>query len=151
MLKLREQQEILDKLRTPIDQDKIELILSQNYDSQCDICKEDLNTLSLQRIKEHHKQKHNIEDGYIKCCDLKLTTNVEIHNHIQYHLHPNDHKYEVFFFFQINFHSYFQPYIYFNSRMNMCSYYICYFKMCFVRSNQKRFGPNVFPSQEAHY
>lgn len=88
---------MLNKLRTPLDQDKIELILSQNYDSQCDICKEDLNTLSLERIKEHHKQKHSIEDGYIKCCDLKLRTNVKIHNHIQYHLHPNEHKYEVFF------------------------------------------------------
>lgn len=91
-MKLKEQQKIIDELRTSLEQDLIESILSEKCDSRCDICKVDLNTASLELTKNHYSEKHGIENGYIKCCELKLTTDIKINNHIQYHLNPNEHK-----------------------------------------------------------
>lgn len=60
-------------------------IISKECDPFCGICNENIQAFPLDRIKEHYKQQHNTE-GYIKCCNKKLTTDADIEQHSLMHL-----------------------------------------------------------------
>lgn len=60
-------------------------IISRECNPLCDICNEHMQTFPLDRIKDHYQQQHNIE-GYIKCCNKKLTTDADINQHSLKHL-----------------------------------------------------------------
>lgn len=65
-------------------------IFTQHFDTTCDICSDDLK--SLKRAIAHYKHEHNIEEGYIKCCGLKLKRDKLVSDHIRWHINPEIFK-----------------------------------------------------------
>lgn len=65
-------------------------IFVSNFDTTCDICSIDLR--SLKRAITHYKLKHGIEEGYIKCCGLKMKRDKLVEDHIRWHINPEIFK-----------------------------------------------------------
>lgn len=87
--KLKNQQERFEKLSTSLTGSELKNLLTQNVDSHCDICNTDQRTISLQQMKDHYKQEHDMDCGHIKCCGVKMTTDKEVNGHIFRHLHSD--------------------------------------------------------------
>lgn len=64
--------------------------MAKNFDMTCDVCSIDLKTLT--NAVTHYKKEHKIDDGYIKCCGLKLKRENTVSDHIKYHINPNIFK-----------------------------------------------------------
>lgn len=62
----------------------------ENFDMKCDQC--DYNFTTFYNARNHYKEKHNENNGYLKCCNVKLKTNVFVHDHIKSHLMPDSFK-----------------------------------------------------------
>lgn len=62
----------------------------QNFDTSCDICSIELK--SLRRAISHYKNEHQIDEGYIKCCGLKLKRDKLVNDHIRWHINPEIFK-----------------------------------------------------------
>lgn len=84
MAKIREQKDKIAELKQSLNADE-EDILSSTSDPYCDVCNEDLRTLPLNRVKEHYNQQHGNTNGYIKCCDTHLITELDVENHVAKH------------------------------------------------------------------
>ncbi|KAG4072165.1 hypothetical protein HA402_015664 [Bradysia odoriphaga] len=93
--KLKDQQERFEKLSTSLTGEELKQILTQSVDSHCDICNKDQQTISLQQMKDHYKQQHDMDDGHIKCCGVKMTTDVEVNGHVYRHLHSDQLRCEA--------------------------------------------------------
>lgn len=81
---------ISSKSTNTIDPLQSKEIFTKNFDTTCDICSADLK--SLKRAISHYKIEHQIDDGYIKCCGLKLKREKLIDQHIQWHINPSIFK-----------------------------------------------------------
>lgn len=68
-----------------VDPDKRREII-QLFDTTCDLCTFDMK--SLKGAISHYRTKHNIKEGYIKCCGLKLKRDKFINDHIRWHINP---------------------------------------------------------------
>ncbi|XP_031622031.1 zinc finger protein 888-like [Contarinia nasturtii] len=73
-----------------IDSMRSKEIFDENFDTTCDICSIELK--SLRRAITHYKNEHQIDDGYIKCCGLKLKRDKLVADHIKWHEYPEMFK-----------------------------------------------------------
>lgn len=81
----------LNEINLPLPRiDVINAILTKHCDSMCDHCVEIL-PISLDLVQNHYNDEHDT-NGYIKCCEEKLTTFDQINDHILCHLHPEIFK-----------------------------------------------------------
>lgn len=71
------------------EQNQREKLIAENF-GKCDFC--DVIPVTLHEARYHYKEKHNVNDGYIKCCKLKLKTKCSIRDHIEFHLNPERFK-----------------------------------------------------------
>lgn len=65
-------------------------IFDSYFDTTCDICSIELK--SLKRAITHYKKSHQIDEGYIKCCGLKLKHDRLVSDHIRWHQNPEIFK-----------------------------------------------------------
>lgn len=75
---------------TDVDPVKSKKIFAQYFDTTCDLCSIDLK--SLKRAIPHYKREHQIDEGYIKCCGLKLKRDKLVNDHIRWHINPDIFK-----------------------------------------------------------
>lgn len=68
-----------------IDSYKIEDYWNQ-FDMKCDNCPVEFQ--SLAEAQSHYVSEHQVQRGYIKCCDLKLREETVIREHISFHSNP---------------------------------------------------------------
>lgn len=66
-------------------------IFMQYFDTTCDLCSIELK--SLRRAISHYRNEHRIDEGYIKCCGLKLKRDKLVDDHIRWHINPEIFKY----------------------------------------------------------
>lgn len=64
--------------------------IATNFDMSCDHC--DAVLISLYESKNHYKECHNNEMGYIKCCNIKFREASIIRDHINFHWNPDSFK-----------------------------------------------------------
>lgn len=74
--------------RVPSDSE-MEEVISKHFDMNCDICGEELK--SLTQAEFHYMDAHK-KDYYLKCCGIKLLNKTKISNHVLWHLDPNLYK-----------------------------------------------------------
>lgn len=55
---------------------------------------------SLSNARIHYLNDHCIPNGYIKCCDMKLKTQIDVKDHIAWHKDPASFKYILFSIFE---------------------------------------------------
>lgn len=60
--------------------------IADNFDLSCDLCSNTFTT--FYEARQHYKEVHNEEKGYLKCCRTKLRSAADIREHIKTHLHP---------------------------------------------------------------
>lgn len=65
-------------------------IFVQYFDNTCDLCSTELN--SLRQALPHYKRQHKIDEGYVKCCQLKFKSEKLVNDHIQFHINPEIFK-----------------------------------------------------------
>lgn len=75
---------------TVVDPAKSKQIFIQYFDTTCDLCSADLK--SLRRANTHYRNEHKMEDGYIKCCGLKIKKDSHVNDHIRWHINPDIFK-----------------------------------------------------------
>lgn len=61
-----------------------EQFIADNFDMSCDQC--DAKFTKFYEAREHYKDAHNENNGYIKCCGKKLNKLSLIRDHINTHL-----------------------------------------------------------------
>lgn len=71
----------------------IERVMSQYFDMGCDHCGHLFKTLS--EAQNHYSNKHNIPNGYVKCCRHIFKNDYTINGHILWHLKPELFRYEI--------------------------------------------------------
>lgn len=85
------------------DEDQVKLIeenfINENFNLKCDHC--DTIFSGFYDARRHYKDAHNDDNGYLRCCNLKLNQMILVRDHIRSHLNPESFKY-VFFLNQIN-------------------------------------------------
>lgn len=64
--------------------------ITENFDMTCDHC--DVKFITFQNARQHYKDKHNENDGYLKCCGKKLRQLWMVQDHINTHLNPETFK-----------------------------------------------------------
>lgn len=64
--------------------------MRESFDMSCDLCAEVF--VSVYHARRHYIQAHNMERGYIKCCNIKMRTLPVVMGHIEAHLNPNHFK-----------------------------------------------------------
>ncbi|XP_031622017.1 transcription factor grauzone-like [Contarinia nasturtii] len=67
----------------------IQRVVAEHFDMNCDLCGEDFVATSLVQSQFHYMNEHQVADGYIKCCDLRLKHQDQILEHVPYHLNEN--------------------------------------------------------------
>lgn len=83
----KEQRIALKKFIVSLNTDEIEQNFNKYFDMSCDLCSDGTNFNSLAQIKYHYLNEHQINDGYIKCCEsMKLKTQDQILDHVPYHI-----------------------------------------------------------------
>lgn len=60
-------------------------LIRKHFKMVCDICGVNFETCA--EVKSHYKSAHNT-NGYLKCCDRKFYSRLDIMGHIQYHTDP---------------------------------------------------------------
>lgn len=78
--KLREAQ------KTALNVDEVDRVISTNFNMKCDHC--DNVFKSLQEAQYHYMHEHQIADGYIQCCGMKMKNTLYIEGHVLWHLRP---------------------------------------------------------------
>lgn len=63
-----------------------DLYIAQYFDMLCDLCTHGFRSLVEARL--HYREKHNIVEGYLKCCNKKFKRRGYIMEHINWHLNP---------------------------------------------------------------
>lgn len=76
--------------KDPYDKKLYDQFIAENFDMTCDQCDEKFTT--FQDARRHYKDKHNEEQGWIKCCRKKLKSPQHIRDHIKKHLNPETFK-----------------------------------------------------------
>lgn len=72
-----------DKLQS----DLYKSFIAENFDMTCDLC--DVVFMSFYDARNHYKESHNENNGYIKCCKMKLKAVSIVKSHIDFHSDPD--------------------------------------------------------------
>ncbi|XP_075153864.1 transcription factor grauzone-like [Haematobia irritans] len=64
--------------------------ISQYMGLHCDLCNVAVDNFA--GIKSHMRIEHNIENGYVKCCDKKFNKRANLLAHIRHHVDPNCYR-----------------------------------------------------------
>lgn len=75
----------------PPDNKLYEQFIAENFDMSCDQC--DTKFTAFHDAQRHYKDKHNEDNGWIKCCGKKLKKLSLVRDHINTHLNPDFFKY----------------------------------------------------------
>lgn len=86
-----DEHELMGSDLVDVDLAKNREIFAQHFDTTCDLCSIDMK--NLRRAISHYKYKHRVDDGYIKCCGLKLKSIKLVNDHIKWHINPDIFKY----------------------------------------------------------
>lgn len=70
--------------------DEYNSFIAENMDMSCDQCSAVFN--SFYDAQYHYKESHNENNGYIKCCKLKLKKMWVVKSHIDSHWNPEKFK-----------------------------------------------------------
>lgn len=60
--------------------------MMENFDMGCDEC--DTKLTSFTEARTHYRDAHNIDNGYIKCCERKFRQFSFAVDHINWHMDP---------------------------------------------------------------
>ncbi|XP_055317606.1 transcription factor grauzone-like [Sitodiplosis mosellana] len=65
----------------------------EHFDMKCDFCETVFR--GYYEAREHYKEVHNEDKGYIKCCNTKLRERCSVRDHIKSHLEPEVFKCDI--------------------------------------------------------
>lgn len=68
------------------DDATIAAVIAKHFNPTCHICPTKLTTLD--EAKDHYRSRHNVKKGFLKCCDMKLSSRPFVIDHIRWHLDP---------------------------------------------------------------
>ncbi|XP_061398225.1 transcription factor grauzone-like [Musca vetustissima] len=66
--------------------------ISQYMGLHCDVCNIAIDNFA--GIKSHMRVEHNIDNGYVKCCDKKFHKRANLLYHVRHHVDPNCYRCE---------------------------------------------------------
>ncbi|XP_055314011.1 zinc finger protein 729-like [Sitodiplosis mosellana] len=66
---------------------QVKSVMDKHFERKCDLCDTELDTLTM--AKSHYLAKHKNPNGYLRCCNYKLTHNSMFLEHIQWHIDSN--------------------------------------------------------------
>ncbi|XP_055325845.1 zinc finger protein 431-like [Sitodiplosis mosellana] len=66
---------------------QVKRIMEEYFERKCSLCDTVLETLKI--AKSHYSSEHNIHNAHMKCCGIKLRTNTQVLDHIQWHIDPD--------------------------------------------------------------
>ncbi|XP_011292155.1 transcription factor grauzone [Musca domestica] len=66
--------------------------ISQYMGLHCDVC--NIAVENFAGIKNHMRLEHNIDNGYVKCCDKKFHKRANLLYHVRHHVDPNCYRCE---------------------------------------------------------
>lgn len=75
----------------PPDREMYDQFIADNFDMSCDQC--DAKFTAFHDARQHYKDKHDEDNGYLKCCGKKLRKLWIIRDHINTHLFSESVKY----------------------------------------------------------
>lgn len=92
---LETEYDLLDECERPadrflVDRETAGHIFTANFDTTCDFCHLDLKTLG--KAIEHYRDVHDFDEGYVKCCGLKIKRKALVLDHIRWHIKPEIFK-----------------------------------------------------------
>ncbi|XP_055317609.1 transcription factor grauzone-like isoform X2 [Sitodiplosis mosellana] len=67
--------------------------IADHFDMKCDFCETVFR--GYYEAREHYKEAHNEDKGYIKCCNVKLRERYLVKDHIKSHLEPEVFKCDI--------------------------------------------------------
>ncbi|XP_055317607.1 transcription factor grauzone-like [Sitodiplosis mosellana] len=67
--------------------------IAEHFDMKCDFCETVFR--GFYEAREHYKEAHNENRGYIKCCNTKLRARYTVRDHIKSHLEPEVFKCDI--------------------------------------------------------
>lgn len=70
--------------------EQYEKFITESFNLHCDFCDRIFN--GFEDAQQHYKDAHNDENGYIKCCNLKLNKLYLVMDHVRSHLDPTRFK-----------------------------------------------------------
>lgn len=65
---------------------------TKNFDMTCNVNDCAAVFSSLTNARKHYNKVHNDPNGYVKCCDIKLRTQIDVNDHIAWHINPGCFK-----------------------------------------------------------
>lgn len=65
-------------------------LLSKYFNMNCDLC--DTLLLSFRDTNKHYKQAHDLDKGYLVCCNKKFYRLQHMLQHCEWHINPNSFK-----------------------------------------------------------
>lgn len=65
--------------------------IAQYMGLHCDVC--NIAVENFAGVKNHMRTVHNIENGYVKCCDKMFYKRANLLHHIRHHVDPNCYRY----------------------------------------------------------
>lgn len=71
-----------------LEKETIAAVIADYFEPTCELCPMELN--SLERAIEHYQMDHQINGGFLKCCEQKIRTDKCMEKHIRMHLEAND-------------------------------------------------------------
>lgn len=68
------------------DEATIASVIAKHFKPTCHLCPTKLPTLEL--AKSHQRTRHGIRPGFLRCCNIKLTSRPFVVDHVRWHLDP---------------------------------------------------------------
>lgn len=78
-------------MKITLTKEQIKDIMDRNFNMNCDFCTRVFD--SVKEARAHYLSEHDMQYGYVKCCNIKLRHNSIILDHIQWHIKPDTFKY----------------------------------------------------------
>lgn len=71
----------------PVDEATIAAVIAKHFVPTCKVCPAQLH--SLAQAIEHYRDQHQMDNGYLECCNRKFNKRAALVNHVRWHLNPN--------------------------------------------------------------
>lgn len=70
-----------------VNQSQMQQVMTEHFDMNCEQCKTIFSSLS--DAISHYSAKHNVQNGFVKCCGMKFKERKHLNDHIVWHLNPD--------------------------------------------------------------
>ncbi|XP_055314291.1 zinc finger protein 665-like [Sitodiplosis mosellana] len=83
-------EEDVRNIKINLSPEQIKSVMDAHFNMKCDFC--DVVFDGIKTARPHYLSQHDVQFGYIKCCNIKLRHNQIVMDHIQWHINPDTFK-----------------------------------------------------------